>query len=198
MLFLYRSSDFDRFHKYNLRSDSARAGKMALTMKELQEMEPGDFIVHVDFGIGKFGGLVRVPTGESYQEMIRIVYKNNDKVDVSIHSLYKISKYRSADTGEPPRLSTLGTGAWDRMKEKAKKRIKDIARDLIKLYAKRRHEKGYAFSLDGYLQHELEASFLYEDTPDQNKATMEVKADMESSRPMDRLVCGDVGFGKRR
>ena len=187
---------FDRFHKYNLRSDSARAGKMALTMKELQEMEPGDFIVHVDFGIGKFGGLVRVPTGESYQEMIRIVYKNNDKVDVSIHSLYKISKYRSADTGEPPRLSTLGTGAWDRMKEKAKKRIKDIARDLIKLYAKRRHEKGYAFSLDGYLQHELEASFLYEDTPDQNKATMEVKADMESSRPMDRLVCGDVGFGK--
>lgn len=165
-------------------------------MKELQEMEPGDFIVHVDFGIGKFGGLVRVPTGESYQEMIRIVYKNNDKVDVSIHSLYKISKYRSADTGEPPRLSTLGTGAWDRMKEKAKKRIKDIARDLIKLYAKRRHEKGYAFSLDGYLQHELEASFLYEDTPDQNKATMEVKADMESSRPMDRLVCGDVGFGK--
>lgn len=130
--------------------------------------------------------------------MIRIVYKNNDKVDVSIHSLYKISKYRSADTGEPPRLSTLGTGAWDRMKEKAKKRIKDIARDLIKLYAKRRHEKGYAFSLDGYLQHELEASFLYEDTPDQNKATMEVKADMESSRPMDRLVCGDVGFGKRR
>lgn len=150
------------------------------------------------FGIGKFGGLVRVPTGESYQEMIRIVYKNNDKVDVSIHSLYKISKYRSADTGEPPRLSTLGTGAWDRMKEKAKKRIKDIARDLIKLYAKRRHEKGYAFSLDGYLQHELEASFLYEDTPDQNKATMEVKADMESSRPMDRLVCGDVGFGKRR
>ena len=128
--------------------------------------------------------------------MIRIVYKNNDKVDVSIHSLYKISKYRSADTGEPPRLSTLGTGAWDRMKEKAKKRIKDIARDLIKLYAKRRHEKGYAFSLDGYLQHELEASFLYEDTPDQNKATMEVKADMESSRPMDRLVCGDVGFGK--
>jgi len=187
---------FDRFHKYNLRSDSARAGKMALTMKELQEMEPGDFIVHVDFGIGKFGGLVRVPTGDSYQEMIRIIYKNNDKVDVSIHSLYKISKYRSGDTGEPPRLSTLGTGAWDRLKEKAKKRIKDIARDLIKLYAERRKEKGYAFSLDGYLQHELEASFLYEDTPDQNKATQEVKADMESARPMDRLVCGDVGFGK--
>lgn len=187
---------FDRFHKYNLRSDSARSGKMALTMKEIQEMELGDYIVHVDFGIGKFGGLVRVPTGDSYQEMIRIVYKNNDKVDVSIHSLYKISKYRSADTGEPPRLSTLGTGAWDRFKEKAKKRIKDIARDLIKLYAQRRRERGYAFSADSYLQHELEASFLYEDTPDQNKATMDVKADMESSQPMDRLVCGDVGFGK--
>ena len=187
---------FDRFHKYSLRSDSARAGKMALTMKELQEMEPGDFIVHVDFGIGKFGGLVRVPVGNSYQEMIRIVYKNNDKVDVSIHSLYKISKYRSNDTGEPPRLSALGTGAWDRLKEKAKKRIKDIARDLIKLYARRRSEKGFAFSADSYLQHELEASFLYEDTPDQNKATQEVKADMEKARPMDRLVCGDVGFGK--
>ncbi len=187
---------FDRFHKYNLRSDSARAGKMALTMKELQEMEPGDFIVHVDYGIGKFGGLVRVPTGNSYQEMIRIIYKNNDKVDVSIHSLYKISKYRRGDTGEPPRLSTLGTGAWDRLKEKAKKRIKDIARDLIKLYAQRRREKGFAYSADGYMQHELEASFLYEDTPDQNRATQEVKKDMESGRPMDRLVCGDVGFGK--
>lgn len=187
---------FDRYHKYNLKSDGARAGKMALTMKELQEMEPGDFIVHVDFGIGKFGGLVRVPAGNSYQEMIRIIYQHNDKVDVSIHSLYKISKYRRADTGEPPRLSTLGTGAWDRLKEKTKKRIKDIARDLIKLYAQRRHEKGYAFSGDSYLQHELEASFLYEDTPDQSKATQDVKADMESLRPMDRLVCGDVGFGK--
>lgn len=187
---------FDRYHKYNLKSDGAQAGKMALTMKELQEMEPGDFIVHVDFGIGKFGGLVRVPAGNSYQEMIRIIYQHNDKVDVSIHSLYKISKYRRADTGEPPRLSTLGTGAWDRLKEKTKKRIKDIARDLIKLYAQRRHEKGYAFSGDSYLQHELEASFLYEDTPDQSKATQDVKADMESQRPMDRLVCGDVGFGK--
>ena len=187
---------FDRYHKYNLKSDGARAGKMALTMKELQEMEPGDFIVHVDFGIGKFGGLVRVPAGNSYQEMIRIIYQHNDKVDVSIHSLYKISKYRRADIGEPPRLSTLGTGAWDRLKEKTKKRIKDIARDLIKLYAQRRHEKGYAFSGDSYLQHELEASFLYEDTPDQSKATQDVKADMESQRPMDRLVCGDVGFGK--
>lgn len=187
---------FDRYHKYNLRSDSARAGKMALTMKELQEMAPGDFIVHVDFGIGRFGGLVRVPMGDSYQEMIRIFYANHDIVDVSIHSLYKISKYRRGDTGEPPRLSILGSGAWDKLKNKAKKRIKDIARDLIKLYAKRRKEKGFAYSSDSYLQHELEASFLYEDTPDQSKATADVKKDMESKRPMDRLVCGDVGFGK--
>lgn len=188
---------FDRFHKYTLRSDGARAGKMALTMKELQEMEPGDFIVHVDFGIGKFGGLVRLPNPNGgFQESIRIIYQNNDKVDVSIHALYKISKYRRQDTGEPPRLSTLGTGAWDRLKERTKKKIKDIARDLIRLYARRRHEKGFAFSTDTYMQHELEASFLYEDTPDQLKATQEVKADMESARPMDRLVCGDVGFGK--
>ena len=187
---------FDRFHKYSLKSDAARTGKMALTMKELQEMEPGDFIVHVDFGIGKFGGLVRVPVGDSYQEAIRIYYQRGDIVDVSIHSLYKISKYRRSDTGEPPRLSTLGTGAWDRLKERAKKRIKDIARDLIRLYAKRRHEKGFQFSADSYMQHELEASFLYEDTPDQSKATQDVKRDMESARPMDRLVCGDVGFGK--
>ena len=187
---------FDRFHKYSLRSDTARSGKMALTMKELQEMEPGDFIVHVDFGIGKFGGLVRVPTGDSYKEAIRIIYQHGDIVDVSIHSLYKISKYRRNGAGDPPRLSTLGTGAWERLKERTKKRIKDIARDLIKLYAKRRHEKGFAFSPDTFMQHELEASFLYEDTPDQLKATQEVKADMESPRPMDRLVCGDVGFGK--
>ncbi|MBP5507295.1 MAG: transcription-repair coupling factor [Prevotella sp.] len=187
---------FDRFHKYSLRSDTARAGKMALTMKELQEMEPGDFIVHVDFGIGRFAGLVRIATGDSYQEMIRIIYQRGDTVDVSIHSLYKISKYRRAETGEPPRLSTLGTGAWERMKERTKKRIKDIARDLIRLYARRRHEHGFAFSPDNYMQHELEGSFLYEDTPDQLRATQEVKADMESSRPMDRLVCGDVGFGK--
>ena len=187
---------FDRFHKYNLKSDAARTGKMALTMKELQEMEPGDFIVHVDFGIGKFGGLLRVPVGDSYQEAIRIYYQHGDIVDVSIHSLYKISKYRRADTGEPPRLNALGTGAWDRLKERTKKRIKDIARDLIKLYSKRRHEKGFQFSADSYLQHELEASFLYEDTPDQSKATQDVKHDMESNRPMDRLVCGDVGFGK--
>ncbi len=187
---------FDRFHKYSLRSDAARSGKMALTMKELQEMEPGDYIVHVDFGIGRFAGLVRVPSGNSYQEVIRIIYQNNDKVDVSIHSLYKISKYKRRDSETPPRLSTLGTGAWDRLKERTKKKIKDIARDLIMLYAARRHEKGFAFSADNFMQHELEASFMYEDTPDQLKATNDVKADMESPRPMDRLVCGDVGFGK--
>ena len=187
---------FDRFHKYSLRSDTARSGKMALTMKELQEMEPGDYIVHVDFGIGRFAGLVRVPSGDSYQEVIRIIYQNNDKVDVSIHSLYKISKYKRRDSETPPRLSTLGTGAWDRLKERTKKKIKDIARDLIKLYAARRRERGFAFSADNFMQHELEASFMYEDTPDQLKATNDVKADMESPRPMDRLVCGDVGFGK--
>ena len=197
---------FDRYHKYSLKSDKARAGKMALTMKELQELEPGDYLVHVDYGIGKFAGLVRVPqpkvngtsgNGEQgYQEMIRIVYQHGDIVDVSIHSLYKISKYRSNEAGEAPQLSVLGSGAWDRMKERAKKRIKDIARDLIKLYAKRRREKGFAFSPDGYMQHELEASFLYEDTPDQSKATQDVKHDMEMAKPMDRLVCGDVGFGK--
>ena len=194
---------FDRFHKYSLKSDSARVGKMAITLKEIQQMQPGDFLVHVDYGIGKFGGLVRVPVPPTpanpnggYQEVIRIIYQNNDKVDVSIHSLYKISKYRSSDTGEPPRLSTLGTGAWDRLKEKAKKRIKDIARDLIRLYAKRRQEKGFAFSPDSFMQHELEASFMYEDTPDQYKATQDVKHDMEMAKPMDRLVCGDVGFGK--
>ena len=198
---------FDRFHKYNLKSDKARAGKMALTMKELMEMEPGDFVVHVDFGVGKFAGLVRVPlpptaaaakqgSEQGYQEMIRLVYQRGDIVDVSIHSLYKISKFRNSGSGEPPRLSTLGTGAWDRMKERTKKRIKDIARDLIRLYAKRRGQKGFAFSPDTFMQHELEASFLYEDTPDQLKATNDVKSDMERARPMDRLVCGDVGFGK--
>ena len=187
---------FDRFHKYSLRSDRARSGKMALTMKELQEMEPGDFIVHVDYGIGKFGGLLRVPSGNGFKEVIRIIYQHNDKVDVSIHSLYKISKYRSSETGQPPRLSVLGTGAWDRMKERAKKRIKDIARDLIRLYAKRRYVKGFAYSHDSFMQHELEASFFYEDTADQLKATQDIKADMESAHPMDRLICGDVGFGK--
>ncbi len=187
---------FDRFHKYTLRSDVARQGKMALSMKELRELEVGDYLVHIDHGIGKFGGLVRVPAGNSYQEVIRIIYQRGDIVDVSIHSLYKISKYRNAESGEPPRLSTLGTGAWERLKERTKKRMKDIARDLIRLYARQRQAKGFAFSPDGYLQHELEASFMYEDTPDQLTATQEVKHDMEAQKPMDRLVCGDVGFGK--
>ena len=187
---------FDRFHKYNLKSDKARSGKMALTLKEIQQFEIGDYVVHVDHGVGKFGGLVRMPQGDGYQEMIKILYQHGDSIYVSIHALYKVSKYRSQDGGEGPRLSTLGTGQWERMKERTKKHIKDIARDLIKLYAKRRREKGFAFSHDSYLQQELEASFLYEDTPDQLKATQEVKADMELAKPMDRLVCGDVGFGK--
>ena len=187
---------FDRFHKYNLKSDKARSGKMALTLKEIQQFEIGDYVVHVDHGVGKFGGLVRMPQGDGYQEMIKILYQHGDSIYVSIHALYKVSKYRSQDGGEGPRLSTLGTGQWERMKERTKKHIKDIARDLIKLYAKRRREKGFAFSHDSYLQQELEASFLYEDTPDQLKATQEVKADMEQAKPMDRLVCGDVGFGK--
>ena len=192
---------FDRFHKYNLKSDKARSGKMALTLKEIQQFEIGDFVVHVDHGVGKFGGLVRMPVTnakgeETYQEMIKILYQHGDSIYVSIHALYKVSKYRSQDGGEGPRLSTLGTGQWERLKERTKNHIKDIARDLIKLYAKRRREKGFAFSHDTYLQQELEASFLYEDTPDQLKATQDVKADMEQAKPMDRLVCGDVGFGK--
>ena len=189
---------FDRFHKYNLKSDKARSGKVALTLKEIQQFEVGDFVVHIDHGIGKFGGLVRMPlpNGQGYQETIKIIYQRGDAIYVSIHSLYKVSKYKSQEGGQPPRMSTLGTGQWEQLKERTKKRIKDIARDLIRLYATRRHQQGFAFSHDSYLQHELEASFLYEDTPDQLKATQDVKADMERPQPMDRLVCGDVGFGK--
>ena len=187
---------FDRFHKYNLRTDKARSGKVALTLKEIQQFEVGDYVVHVDHGIGKFGGLVRMPQGDSYQEMIKIMYEGGGSIYVSIHSLYKVSKYKAQDNGEPPRLSHLGTGQWERMKERTKAKLKDIARDLIKLYAARRREIGFAFSADTFMQQELEASFLYEDTPDQLKATQDVKADMEQARPMDRLVCGDVGFGK--
>ena len=187
---------FDRFHKYNLRSDKARSGKVALTLKEIQQFEVGDYVVHVDHGIGKFGGLVRMPQGDSYQEMIKIMYEGGGSIYVSIHSLYKVSKYKAQDNGEAPRLSHLGTGQWERMKERTKAKLKDIARDLIKLYAARRREIGFAFSADSFMQQELEASFLYEDTPDQLKATQDVKADMEMARPMDRLVCGDVGFGK--
>ncbi|MBQ8097844.1 MAG: transcription-repair coupling factor [Prevotella sp.] len=193
---------FDRFHKYNLKSDKARSGKVALTLKEIQQFEIGDYVVHIDHGIGKFGGLVRMPIsstaggGVGHQEMIKIVYQRGDAIYVSIHSLYKVSKYKSQEGGQPPRMSTLGTGQWERLKERTKKHIKDIARDLIRLYATRRHQKGFAYSHDSYMQHELEASFLYEDTPDQLKATQDVKADMERPVPMDRLVCGDVGFGK--
>lgn len=186
---------FDRFHKYNLRSDKARSGKVALSLKELNQFEPGDYVVHIDHGIGRFAGLVRVPNGNTTQEVIKLIYQNDDVVFVSIHSLHKISKYKGKE-GEPPRISKLGTGAWEKIKERTKTKIKDIARDLIKLYSQRKQEKGFKYSPDSFLQHELEASFLYEDTPDQSKATQEVKADMESDRPMDRLVCGDVGFGK--
>ena len=186
---------FDRFHKYNLRSDKARSGKMALTMKELNQFEIGDYVVHIDHGIGRFGGLVRIPNGDSTQEVIKLIYQHDDVVFVSIHALHKISKYKGKE-GDTPRISKLGTGAWERIKERTKTKIKDIARDLIRLYSQRRKEAGFSFSKDGYMQQELEASFIYEDTPDQLKATQDVKADMESSRPMDRLVCGDVGFGK--
>ncbi|MBQ9385481.1 MAG: transcription-repair coupling factor [Bacteroidaceae bacterium] len=186
---------FDRYHKYNLRSERARNGKVALTLKELQEFQIGDYVVHMDHGVGKFGGLVRVPQGGGYQEKIKIIYKNDDVVFVSIHALHKVSKYKGKE-GEEPHINKLGTGAWENLKERTKGKIKDIARDLIKLYAKRLEEKGFAYSPDSYLQNELEASFMYEDTPDQLKATQDVKQDMESSRPMDRLICGDVGFGK--
>ena len=186
---------FDRFHKYNLRSEKARNGKVALTLKELSEFEIGDYIVHIDHGIGKFGGLIRMPSGNTTQEVIKIIYQHDDVVFVSIHNLHKISKYKGKE-GEEPRLSKLGTGAWEKMKDRTKSKIKDIARDLIKLYSQRKHEKGFQFSPDSYLQQELEASFFYEDTPDQLKATNDVKTDMESDRPMDRLICGDVGFGK--
>lgn len=186
---------FDRFHKYNLKSDRARTGKVALSLKELNQFEPGDYVTHVDHGIGQFVGLVHVQTGPTEQEMMKLVYQGGDVVYVSIHNLNKVSKYKGKD-GLPPKLSRLGTGAWEKMKDRTKKKIKDIARELIQLYSRRRQEKGFAFSADSYMQHELEASFAYEDTPDQLKVTQEIKHDMESPRPMDRLVCGDVGFGK--
>ena len=186
---------FDRFHKYNLKSDRARGGKLALSLKELNQIEVGDYIVHIDHGIGRFGGLVKTTVNGTPQEMIKLTYLNNDMIFVSIHSLHKLSKYRGKE-GEPPRLSKIGSGAWNKVKERTKNKLKDIARDLIRLYAARKAQQGYAFTPDGYMQHELEASFIYEDTPDQLKATNAVKADMESARPMDRLICGDVGFGK--
>ena len=186
---------FDRFHKYSLKSDKARSGKLALSLKELNQIEKGDFIVHEDHGIGKFDGLVRTAINGTMQEMIKLIYLNGDIIFVSIHALHKLAKYRGKE-GEPPRLNKLGSGAWNKLKSRTKSRLKDIARELIQLYAQRNREPGFAFSPDGYLQNELEASFIYEDTPDQLKASQAVKADMERSKPMDRLVCGDVGFGK--
>ena len=186
---------FDRFHKYNLKSDKARRGKVALTLKELQQFELGDYVVHIDHGVGRFGGLVSIPENGQMVEKIKIVYQHDDVIYVSIHALHKVSKYKGRE-GEPPRLNRLGGGAWERLKERTKEKIKDIARDLINLYSTRQKQRGFQFSPDGYLQHELEASFLYEDTPDQMKATQQVKQDMERAKPMDRLVCGDVGFGK--
>lgn len=186
---------FDRFHKYNLKSDRARSGKVALSLKELASIEPGDYIVHVDHGVGRFAGLYRTNVAGRTQEMIKLTYANDDIIFVSIHSLHKLAKYRGKE-GVPPKINKLGTGAWNRVKERTKSKLKDIARDLIKLYAERRSQKGFGFSPDSYMQHELEASFVYEDTPDQLTATKAVKADMESDRPMDRLICGDVGFGK--
>lgn len=186
---------FDRFHKYNLKSDRARSGKLALSLKELGQIETGDYIVHVDHGVGKFGGLIRTEVNGRMQEMIKLIYLNNDILLVSIHSLHKLSKYRGKE-GVEPRINRLGSGAWGKMKDRTKSKLKDIARDLIKLYAARKDEQGFAYSPDSYLQQELEASFIYEDTPDQLTATQAVKSDMESPRPMDRLICGDVGFGK--
>ena len=186
---------FDRYHKYTLRSDRARSGKLALSLKELGSIENGDYIVHVDHGIGRFGGLLRTNVNGHTQEMIKLIYKNDDIVFVSIHALHKLSKYRGKE-GVMPQINKLGSGAWNKLKERTKSKLKDIARDLIKLYALRKESTGFAFSPDSYLQHELEASFVYEDTPDQLTATRAVKADMESDKPMDRLICGDVGFGK--
>lgn len=186
---------FDRFHKYNLKSDRSRSGKLALSLKELGQIEVGDYVVHVDHGVGRFGGLIRTEVNGRMQEMIKLVYLNNDILLVSIHSLHKLAKHRGKE-GVEPRINRLGSGAWGKMKERTKSKLKDIARDLIKLYAARKDEKGFAYSPDSYLQQELEASFIYEDTPDQLTATQAVKNDMESARPMDRLICGDVGFGK--
>ncbi|MDR0412417.1 MAG: transcription-repair coupling factor [Dysgonamonadaceae bacterium] len=186
---------FDRFHKYSLKSEKVRSGKVALSLKELQQFRQGDYLVHIDHGVGKFGGLVHTEINGKMQEVIKMTFLNDDMIFVSIHNLHKISKYKGKEN-EPPRLNKLGSGAWENLKNRTKKKVKDIAKELILLYSKRREEQGFAFSPDTYLQKELEASFIYEDTPDQLKATNDVKQDMETSRPMDRLICGDVGFGK--
>lgn len=186
---------FDRFHKFQLKTDKTRLGKVVMTLKELNQFQLGDYMVHVDHGVGTFGGLVRTNVNGKMQEMVKLIYKDDDIIFVSIHALHRISKYKGKE-GEAPRINKLGSGAWERLKERTKTKVKDIARELIKLYAKRKAEQGFQYSPDSYLQHELEASFIYEDTPDQVKATADLKKDMESTLPMDRLVCGDVGFGK--
>lgn len=184
---------FERYHKFSIKNGYSK--KQNITLKELNALSVGDYVTHIDHGIGKFGGLQKIQVEGKTQEAIKLVYADNDIVYVSIHSLHKISKYNGKD-GAPPKIYKLGSGAWKALKQKTKARVKHIAFNLIQLYAKRRLDKGHAFAPDSYLQHELESSFIYEDTPDQVKATQEVKADMENERPMDRLVCGDVGFGK--
>ena len=186
---------FERYHRVSLRSENARRGKAIITLKEINQLQVGDYVVHVDHGIGQFAGLVTTNFHGRPQETIKLTYKGGDTVFVSIHNLHRISKYKGRE-GSEPTISRLGSGAWERMKERTKDKVKDIARDLIQLYAKRKQQQGFAYTPDGYMQHELEASFLYEDTPDQAKATLDIKHDMESPMPMDRLVCGDVGFGK--
>ena len=184
---------FERYHRFHLRDNFST--KQAITLKDLYELKPGDYVTHIDHGIGRFDGLETIENNGKPQEAIRLIYNNGDLLYVSIHSLHRIAKYSSKD-GTEPHLSTLGSGAWNRLKNKTKSKVKDIARELIKLYAERKRTPGFQFSPDNYLQNELEASFIYEDTPDQLKATNDVKRDMESEHPMDRLVCGDVGFGK--
>ncbi|MGN0191835.1 MAG: CarD family transcriptional regulator, partial [Candidatus Cryptobacteroides sp.] len=185
---------FDRFHRVSLRRTVERSEQ--LTINDLTSFSVGDYIVHIDYGVGIFGGLVRIRDDKNrMHEVVKIIYKDNDTVYVSVHSLHKISRYKSRD-GEPPRIYKLGSKTWQNLKANAKSKVKDIAKDLIQLYAKRRASKGFAFSSDTFLQTELESSFIYEDTPDQEKAVQAVKRDMEAECPMDRLVCGDVGFGK--
>ena len=176
-------------------SENARRGKAIITLREINQLQIGDFVVHSDHGIAKFGGLVNAPVNGKMQEKIKLLYRDGAAVYVSIHNLHRISKYKGRE-GEAPTLGKLGGGAWERLKERTKSQVKDIARDLIRIYAARKQQQGFAYAPDGYMQHALEASFLYEDTPDQAKATADIKRDMERPMPMDRLVCGDVGFGK--